>query len=560
MRSVYPFFSLFVLLILSVVGQGQTLPLGIPSLDDYYRRQQLLGNIDSTISFNIRPLTAETVGQREHLNYPESDHTDIVWQSDVYDGYLRLLPVVLDVQLNTAYPYGWNDGPMIPAKGIQTYLSTGFFAKYRWLSVQFKPEFVTAQNKAYKGFGGDSGPNIDWYSYLGNLIDMPELFGIGSFTKAYLGQSSIRLTLDPVSLGISTENIWWGPGRRNSILMSNTAPGFPHLTLNTAKPIHTYIGSFEGQIVLGRLTKSGFPPSLLGDTARHMQYIVDKPAGKRYLSGITLNYQPRWVPGFFIGLSRVYNSNPDMEGSFIQKYLPFLEALTAKQKIGPDSADEGIPRDQMISFFFRYVIPKAQMEFYGEYAKNDHNYDARDAVLQLNHTRAYTLGLRKIVSVAGFWSGDLQIAAEMTQMAVTDTRRIRASGSWYAHVPVRDGYTNQGQLLGAGIGPGGNVQEVDFSWIRGLKQVGVQFERLVHNEDFATWILQDYRRNWVDASIAAYGTWDYKRFIFNAHLQFIHAYNYQYGFRPAEDLNDYWGFDPQDKNNLHLRLGLMYRF
>src|SRR5690606_22531342 len=84
------------------------------------------------------------------------------------------------------------------------------------------------------------------------------------------------------------------------------------------------------------------------------------------------------------------------------------------------------------------------------------------------------------------------------------------------------------------------------------KQVGLQFERLVHDQDFATWTLQDYRRNWVDASVAAFGTWDYKRFLFNAHLQFIHAYNYQYGFQPADDPNDYWGFNPQDKNNLHL--------
>jgi len=490
----------------------------------------------------VRPLTASALGQYEYLNYPDSGRTDILWQTTNNHGYLRAIPVVWENRINTTYPYGWNDGPMIPARGIQTYLSAGIYAKYRWLSIQLNPEFVAAQNTVYEGYGGKNGPNQQWYSQRGNLIDMPERFGNGSYTKAFLGQSSIRLTLDPVSFGVSTENLWWGPGRRNSILMSNTAPGFPHITLNTSKPVRTYIGSFEGQMILGRLTRSGFPPSLLGDTATHMQYIQPKPPGRRYFSGITLNYQPRWIPGLFLGLNRTYNSNDGMEGTFIQKYLPFLEPFTAKQKMGVDSsAEESIARDQMLSIFFRYVIPAAKFEFYGEYARNDHNFDWRDAVIQFDQARAYTLGLRKLIAVDRFWEGNLELAAEMTQMAVTNTRRIRSAAPWYLHHQVRDAYTNRGQLLGSGIGPGSNVQWLGVSWVRGLKQVGLQFERLVHDQDFATWTLQDYRRNWVDASVAAFGTWDYKRFLFNAHLQFIHAYNYQYGFQPADDPNDYWG-------------------
>src|SRR5690606_35171950 len=111
-------------------------------------------------------------------------------------------------------------------------------------------------------------------------------FGNGSYTKAFLGQSSIRLTLDPVSVGFSTENLWWGPGLHNSITMSNTAAGFAYVTLNTSKPIKTYIGSFEFQIVGGHLEKSGYPSSLLGDTATHQRYAVKKPEGWRYFSGI----------------------------------------------------------------------------------------------------------------------------------------------------------------------------------------------------------------------------------------------------------------------------------
>ena len=539
---------------------AQTIPVGLPVLEDYYRQQQLLGKVDSAISFTIRPITAQALGHSNYLHYPDSSRTDVVWESADGHGHLQLLPVVWQNQLNTAYPYGWNDGPMIPGRGVQTYLSAGFFAKYRWLSVQFKPELVAAQNRAYEGYGGEVGPDLSWYSYYGNRIDLPELFGEGTYTKAFLGQSSIRLTLDPVSVGFSTENLWWGPGLYSSIMMSNTAPGFNHVTLNTSKPIKTYIGSFEAQIVGGYLEKSGYPPSLLGDTSTHWQYATPKPEGWCYFSGITVNYQPKWVPGLFLGLIRTYTANQEDMGSGLTYYAPFLEAFS-KNKIAVDSSsDDGIPRDQMVSFYFRYVVPKINVEFYGEYAKNDHNWDSRDGMVQLDHTRAYTVGLRKLVPLHNRFGGYLLLAGEVTQIAVSNTRGIRSAAPWYGHYQVRDGYTNRGQMLGAGIGPGSNSQTVQVSWIDGLKQLGLQFQRYVHDEDFAIYEIKDFRRNWVDASVAAYGSWDYNQFIFNAHLQYIHAYNYQYNFKPAEDPSDYWGFDPQDKNNLHVKLGVMYRF
>ncbi|WP_216072810.1 capsule assembly Wzi family protein, partial [Acinetobacter baumannii] len=67
----------------------------------------------------------------------------------------------------------------------------------------------------------------------------------GSYLRVLPGQSSIRLSTGPVSLGISTENLWWGPGCFNALLMSNNAPGFLHLTFNTTRPVKTPIGSFE---------------------------------------------------------------------------------------------------------------------------------------------------------------------------------------------------------------------------------------------------------------------------------------------------------------------------
>jgi len=534
---------------------AQTIPVGTPFLDDYYRRGQLLGRLDSSISFNVRPINAAALNVEDIYRLDDQgSSTSILWQE--YRNRVQLMPASLRYQYNSTYPYGWNDGAMIPGRGHQVMVSAGIFASFRFFSVQFNPELVWAENRRYEGYGGTEGPDRTWYSQLGNRIDMPELFGNGGYSRVLPGQSSVRLTLDPVSLGVSTENLWWGPGRLNSILMSNTAAGFPHITLNTTRPIRTYIGSFEGQVVSGRVEHSGYPPSLLGDTSVHMGYLRNKPDTWRYFSGIVLSYQPRWVQGFSVGLARSFLTAGKPTFNSLRDYLPIL--LPASKKGISDDSESSDAYDQQISVFFRWVVPSVHAEIYGEYARNDHAWDYRDLTVQLDHTRAYTVGLRKLVPLTSTDGSLLQLSGEVTQLAVTNTRRIRQAGSWYLHGDY--GYTHRGQLLGAGIGPGSNLQTVDVSWLRGINQVGLRFERLVHNEDFANGTYNEYRNNWVDAGFDAYVKWRFNRILASASLQYIHAYNYQYNFDAPPNEADYWDFDAQDKDNLRIRLGFMYMF
>jgi len=557
-------FNISVIFFSSILGvfslSAQVLPVGTPVLEDYYRREQLLGRVDSTLSFTIRPLSALAL-QRSNVFDPDSSlHTKSQVFTKDGKGFLQILPVNWAGRFTSTYPYGWNDGPMIPAKGFQTMLSAGIFAKYKFLSIQFQPEIITAENKVYEGFGGEQGPSRLWYTMVGNKIDMPELFGRGSYSKAYLGQSSIRLNFSPVSIGLSTENLWWGPGMRNSLMMSNTAPGVPHITINTIKPIKTWIGSFEGQIIGGRLDASGYLPSVGENISGTMNpYYNPKPDDWRYLSGIILTYQPKWTPGLTFGLIRnsiMYHGEMDE----FRDYIPFFDAALKSSGQSGDGVnrEDVLPRDQYVSFFFRYAVPAAQFEVYGEYGRNDHPWDFQDLVTQTDHSRAYIAGFRKLFDLHRASGAMLQINGEVTQLAATRTDRIRALEPWYAHYQVRDGYTNRGQVLGAGIGPGSNVQSLNVSWLRGYKQIGFQLERFVHNEDFGLHNSLDLRRGWVDFGAAAHGQWDHKHFLFFGTVQYMHAFNYQYQLENNPD--DFWGFEKKDKDNLFIQLGLSYRF
>lgn len=554
---------MFFLLLGSHMAFSQALPVGTPAMEDKYRRDQLLGLVDSSLSFVIRPLTA-TALDRANVFDPMG-HADSVRYiyGDPDEGLaIQLLPGRFQYQLQSSYPYGWNDGPLIPSKGDQAYVTGGIFAEYKFISLQLQPELLAAGARFYDGMGNLRGYGLEWYRAVANKIDMPEYFGKGGYSRAYLGQSSLRLNFDPVSFGVSTENLWWGPGRENSLLLSNTAPGFLHFTINTTKPVATPVGSFEAQLVGGRLKQSGFPPSRDEELGHFEKYYVEKPDDDRYFSGMIVSYQPKWIPGLSLGYIGTFIANMD-NLSGINDYLLFMKSTPKTITYLDDRGKErktGTTRDRYHSAFFRWMMPAAHMEVYGEYGRNNSAANFRDLMVRPNHSRAFMLGFRKLVPLS-FSPGDyFQLAFEATELSKPPIRTLRDSHTWYTHPIVRDGYTHRGQVLGAGIGPGGSVQTVDLSWIRGIKQVGLKAERLVHNEDFFYTYIYDLRRSWVDLTFTGYANWDYDDFLFYGNIGYGYAHNYRYEFSQPDPPSDFWNFGREDRDNFMIQLGVSYRF
>lgn len=515
------FISFFLLILNPEFLLAQSLPLGTPAIEDYYLRKQLNGELDPTISFTVRPVfpslnKANKRTEADSLLKPGKQ----IFSSAIGKSKILILPVVWQQRYNGHPSNNRNDGAMIPAKGYQSIVSAGFYAKAGPLSVQIRPEYVFAGNAKFREYSSHSGS-----------ADLPVRFGDDPYSKLFWGQSSIRLNFDPVSIGLSNENLWWGPGKQNSILMSNTAPGFKHLTLNTSRPIKTPIGSIETQIIAGRLEGSGFNAGL--------------PDDWRYLSGLVLSYQPRWLPGLFLGMTRSFQIyNEDMDDSF-GDYMPILQAF---QKIKTNEFDKR--RDQLTSVFARWLLTGSRAEVYFEYGKNDHSWNTRDFLMSPYHSRAYTLGMSKLVPYQGKEDEFIQLGVELTHMEQSIDRIFREAGEWYMHSEVLHGYTNRGEVLGAGIGPGGNLLSANVSWVKGLKQIGLQLERYEHNGDLATGFGYS---PWIDFNMAALGSWTHNQFVFNAKLQGIQSVNYQWLSGPIGSPN---------KNVFHLNgeVGLMYRF
>ncbi len=487
MRTIL-FFQLF---FLAVLSNAQTVPVGQWGGDELLRVKQLTGQLDAAQSLTARPFFNAAL--------PDT---------------LAILPASIAVKFNSHHPYGWNDAGMIMAKGLQTAVSAGVYAKAGPISVQLMPEFYYAANPAYAttaGYGSNSGK---------------------SFQKFYPGQSSIRLHLGPVSVGASTENLWWGPGQFSSIMMSNNAPGFQHLSFNTTRPLKTPIGSFEWQLIVGKLNE---------DTSAAFENAYMKPFNPRnnwrYLNGIVLTYQPKFLPNFFLGVTRsehLYESDLNRKSGFIKKYLPVFVGSSPSANADASS----VPSDGSFSFFGRWILPKHRAEFYLEYGYNDFKQNLRDFSVNANHSSAYIAGFKKIVGLKN--NQLLDISGEITQMAQTTGYVVRNAGNWYVHGGVSQGFTHQNQILGAGSGFGNNVQTLQLKKIHGQQQIGIKLQRIQQDpKGFGGSVnslgMREFQ--WNDLSLGFLGQQKFKHFLLSGELQFVNSKNY--GWEKGNQFNLY---------------------
>lgn len=607
-------FSTILLCLLSLVALSQTIPVGSLVLEDAYRREQLLGVLDSTVSFTVRPVypvqtfrvnnSYDPDGYLAFNRWTDFDGINRMgWQG--WDGHgaafsLQMLPMERITQYVSHHPFSMNDGGMIPAVGLQSftragvYGEVGFFRKLGErgaahrrgivLSVQLQPEWITAENLDYEGFP-DTHSDQAWTEYwlTQSRIDWPEHFGDGSYSRVSWGQSSARISSGPVSFGVSNENLWWGPGMRNSILMSNTSPGFPHLTFNTTRPIKTPIGSFEFQVVGAYLDSSGFRSEAPDSTNFGFQYYYQTPKSLDtiYFNGVVMSYQPRWIPGLFLGFTRSFQSYvSDLDGT-LRGYLPVILPL-AKESNG-EEGENSANQNQLASFFGRWLMPKSHAEVYFEFGRDDHAWNLRDLLLEPFHSRAYMVGFRKMVPLKNPKKGSLLVGFEHTQLQNSRSGQYRSSGPWYLHSQIRQGYTNQGQMLGAGIGPGGNMQTLELSYLSlsdprvssaeladgsvhgddGIGgtagSIGVRLERYVHNNDFHYEAIKDIRAHWVDINAGLFGHLAFKNFIIHAKMDFITSMNYQHLYEPSIIIDAWWNPGVRVFNFVG-SLGIVYRF
>jgi hypothetical protein len=445
----------------------------------------------------------------------------------------KLLPIVNKLQYVGDRPYEWNDGVMIPAKGWQQYLNVGINFKWKQFELQMAPEMVAAQNLNFEGFGEEMD-ETHWRDYyrFNNFIEQPEQFGKGQYNQFFFGQSFLKYNFKNTTISISTANKWWGPSKRNALILSNNAGGFPHLSIANKKPIQTIAGSFNYELIWGLLKNGNWQPAQPSKTFRGNKLYVQKPDTSRMFQGFNINYTPKWFKNLTLGVAQSFVQ-------FTNQVSGIMQFIPIKNIVHPFPND--IPNKPIIltAFNFNYQLPAANARFYGEFGWNLNHTSFRNWVLQPDKGIGSVLGFSKIFPTTKqhYW----EFLAEMTnlQLQTRDEQFSRgAPPSWYLGADVVQGYTHNGQILGAGIGPGATSQTIELNWRSAKNRIGLSAERRLHNNDFYVFAFTnsgDFRRWYVDFATTLKIDWTFGRWDFSPRLSYIQTNNYNWSlFQPQE--------------------------
>ncbi|MEO7360456.1 MAG: hypothetical protein ABI120_09000, partial [Gemmatimonadaceae bacterium] len=286
--------SAFLLFMCALPLGAQELLTPASELTSYVRLLELLGKASNT------PLVYWSSSTAPHHNGLTVDSTH-VW-SNRYSlsapserprrPQFRLSDAHVDLVFNSAFPRTENDGALWAGRGVSGVLRGGGEVRWGGFTARVAPSFGYAQNRDFElGVGPGNTTSPYAYPWQAN-IDFPQRFGTSALKYADWGQSTLRFDARSFTIGFSTENLWWGPGYRNAIIMGSAAPGIPHLDIGLGKPVHTRVGDVEVRAIWGQLTRSDF----FGATTT--------TDGKRIVNGLTLGYRPRFLPGLTLGLTR----------------------------------------------------------------------------------------------------------------------------------------------------------------------------------------------------------------------------------------------------------------
>jgi len=265
----------------------------------------------------------------------------------------------------------------------------------------------------------------------------------------------------------------------NQLLLGANAPGLPHAFIGTTGPANVWIGKVHARLIWGRLDQSAYSP--VTGTSTYSSLL--EPGTRRFASGLVAVFMPRGIAGLEIGAGRFFHSIWPRQGiprsyltkpfeSILKKGLPATRGLLDPQGGGDN---------QLASFFARWVLANSGFEVYGEYAREDHNYDTRDFVQEPDHSRMYGLGVRKVLSSDSLHLSGLR--AELVNYQLPTLGRNRGEGGIYIHSTLAQGHTNRGQLLGAHAGIGAAAASV-VAWDRYDRggSLSASITRILHQE------------------------------------------------------------------------------
>lgn len=461
-------FTFFVLFLLSFSISGQE---ALKSIEEEYYDFLSLTGVTERPTFGYRTLSDNLWKFNDEVSSEEAETTNThiwsnnnlgttftLWEasSPVENGFTRGINQVITVRIfgpewfnsyNSDVPFGQNDGALWQGRGYNTSLTAGVRFEGYGVEATFKPQVSWMQNREFET-NPDVYPNPYSYSFkngkVHQRIDYVRRYGNSSLWNFDLNDTEIRYSWKNLTIGFGSQNPWLGPAYLNPMLGSNNAPGYLKLDIGIRKTeliipkIDFSLGFFELRLWTGQLKESDFFDEIEWND-------------KRMLNGLSLSYSPSFVPGFTIGLNRIFMTYWKYENF---KYIPRLFAFDDNNALASSGNDE----DQKFAAFIEWNFKKIGFCVYGELGRDDFT---SNMFTNPFHTAIYTVGVKQIIPLPFGLQSIIYLEWNNFEMSQDFQLQWPYLG-YYGHGFVKQGYTHKGQIIGAGSGALGNSQLIQY--------------------------------------------------------------------------------------------------
>lgn len=503
---------------------------------------------------------------------------------------------------NSELPYSENNGAAWYGRGSNIEVMSGFYLTSRFITLSLRPQFVWHQNRDFPvprfvpeypdGSIRYVEPGVLPEDSLAERIDRPFRYGPDPFVQLDPGHSSIRFHYNQFELGLSSEPIWWGPGIKYGLLMSNNSAGVPRLFTGTRNPVKLpyEIGKLEFNWFIGQPKDSDYfdldPES---SPNRINQYERSMLLGNRIMHGLNLTYSPSFIDNFHVGFARVLHqykkesckieqptwdlncdavvvpSQKNRDFDLFAIFKPFPQTDT-ENYTGIYDETHYQNENGITSIFFRWIWIESNAEIYGEFLKDQRSFNFRDLLTQPQNARAYTFGFRKLYDTKSLGVLSFHLEFNSTLPALIDD--VRPQSYIYTHKNIKQGHTHRGQILGAAIGPGSTSQYLSIDSYLGKSKIGFFVQRMVDNDQFHYEYHQRYFpeggykdqfRHQVKLNSGMRGFYRLQKLLLQGSLTFNKHFEYgryNYGVLPIS-----WdGREREDVINWQFQFGVRYLF
>ena len=417
--------------------------------EEYYDFLSLTGAVERpTLNYRTLSDSEWQVTEENHLwkdnnlgtkrTLYESDSTETNWFTAGIDRSVKLKlygPEWFN-SYNTKAPYGQNDGALWQGKGYNTSLTAGARLEAFGFEATFKPQVSWSQNREFDYMPGVYGSEYSYF-WKGN-IDLVQRYGDSSFWTFDWGDTEIRYSWNNFTVGFGFQSPWLGPAWLNPMLGSNNAGTYPKFDIGLRKTkvympyTDWYLGEIEGRAWLGYLTESDY-------------FDNDSTNDHRQLTGFSVAYSPSILPELTLSINKISLARWD------EKSAKYLNPLYDSNEV----------EDQKVSFGADLLFPTVGFEVYGELGIDDYN---GRGFADPFHTMIYTVGtIKELTFIKKVTKSKLEseLIFEWSNFGMSQDFQLEWKYmGYYSHSLISQGYTQNGQIIGAGSGYFGNSQYI----------------------------------------------------------------------------------------------------